>query len=354
MAKNKNLKQAKKAKADEFYTQLSDIEKELVYYKDYFKGKTVFCNCDDPEWSNFWKYFYLNFNHLGLKKLVTTHYLEEDKTYKLECDGEMDEFGKLKTIKTYLSENGDFRSLECIDILKNSDVIVTNPPFSLFRDYVSQLISYKKDFIILGNLNAITYKEIFTLIKKNLLWIGPSISSGDREFRVPNNYPLTAASSRIDSQGNKYVRVKGVRWYTNINHKKRNEEIILFKKYIGNESHYPKYDNYDAINIDKTKEIPIDYDGYMGVPITFLDKYNPDQFEIIGQGQGDLYRELTSFGLNKDFVDNYYFNGGKGSIKENHPVLGYYKKNVATIPYMRIIIRNKNPAKESDNENNIK
>jgi hypothetical protein len=198
--------------------------------------------------------------------------------------------------------------------------------------------------LIIGNQNAITYKEIFKLIKDNKLWMGVSIKSGDREFRVPDNYPLDAAGNRIDELGNKYIRIKGVRWFTNLDYKQRYEDLILYKKY--NPEEYPKYDNYEAINIDKTKEIPLDWAGAMGVPITFLDKYNPEQFEIVGQGQGNLYRELTSKGLSKKFVDDYYASGGKGSIKEDHPVLGYYDKNEkATIPYMRIIIKNKKPIK---------
>jgi hypothetical protein len=272
MSKNKDLTQAKKAKKDEFYTQLSDIEKEMKNYKEHFKNKIVFCNCDDPEWSNFWKYFMLNFNYLGLKKLISTHYESENASYKLEFDG-------VDTLKTDLKENGDFRSSECIDILKEADIVVTNPPFSLFREYIALLMEYKKKFIIMGNINAVTYKEVFPLIKDNKLWLGQSIHSGDREFRVPSNYPLEAAGYRTDEEGNKYIRVKGVRWFTNLDYKERHEDLILTKNYSKKE--YSKFDNYKVINIDKTAEIPIDYFKEMAVPITFLDKYNPDQFEIL-------------------------------------------------------------------------
>lgn len=292
---NKNLRKASKAKKDEFYTQLSDIEKELRHYKDHFKGKVVFCNCDDPRVSNFFHYFSFNFEQLGLKKLITTCYKNQnvdlfsqnnsEKAIYLEYIGDKnrdnvpnpEEIG----IK-HLKGDGDFRSKECIELLKQSDVVVTNPPFSLFREYVAQLVEYKKKFLIIGNVNAITYKEIFKLIKENKLWLGASIHSGDREFGVPDDYPLTAASYRIGSDGRKYIRVKGVRWFTNLDYEERHEDLILYKNYYGNESEYPKYDNYDAINIDVTKDIPMDYAGVIGVPITFLDKYNPEQFELLG------------------------------------------------------------------------
>ncbi len=287
---NRDLRKASKAKNDEFYTQLSDIEKELGNYKDYFKSKTIFCNCDDPEESNFWNYFALNFEHLGLKKLIATHYqnanlFTKELPYKLEIVRDINKDGKinkLDTIKTPLKEDGDFRSPECTEILKEVDIVVTNPPFSLFREYLSQLFDYNKKFIIIGNLNAITYKEVFRLIKGNKIWLGQSIHSGDREFRVPEHYPLNASGSRIDEEGNKYIRVKGVRWYTNLDYKERHDELILYKTYYGNENEYPKYDNYNAINVDKTKDIPMDYKGVIGVPITFLDKYSPEQFELLG------------------------------------------------------------------------
>ena len=294
MSGNKNLHAASKAKKDEFYTQLPDIERELRHYKDHFKDKVVYCNCDDPRVSNFFHYFSYNFEHLGLKKLITTCYKNQapdlfskhdsEKAISLIYTGDKndnrvpdpEEIGIIQ-----LEGDGDFRSQECIDLLKKADIVVTNPPFSLFRDYVAQLIAYDKKFLIIGNMNAITYKDTFPLIKENNLWFGASIHSGDREFGVPDDYPLTAAGYRIDENGKKFIRVKGVRWFTNLDYKERHEDLILYKKYTPEE--YPKYDNYDAINVNKTKEIPCDYDGVMGVPITFLDKYNPEQFEIIGQ-----------------------------------------------------------------------
>ena len=290
---------AKKNKKDEFYTQLTDIEKELNHYKEHFKNKVVFCNCDDPKESNFFKYFALNFKYLQLKRLVATHYNEGEKSYKLEIVEDINKDGKINlddAITTPLKGNGDFRSDECIKILEESDIVVTNPPFSLFREYIAQLIEYNKKFVIIGSVNALSYKEIFKSIKSNSLWLGYSIHSGDREFRVPDDYPLDAATFRTDYNGNKYIRVKGVRWFTNLDYKERHEDLILYKKY--NEENYPKYDNFDAINIDVTKEIPMDYKGYMGVPITFMDKYNPEQFEIIDAL--NRYTILDYFGVNQD------------------------------------------------------
>ena len=290
---NRNLHNANKAKKDEFYTQLSDIEKELGHYKEHFKNKVVLCNCDDPRVSNFFHYFSYNFEYLGLKKLVTTCYKNQnmdlfsqndsEKAIYLEYTGDKngDNIPNPEEIGIkHLKGDGDFRSMECIELLQQADIVVTNPPFSLFREYVAQLVEYDKKYVIIGNLNAITYKEIFKLTKQNKVWFGHSIHSGDREFRVPENYPLNAASSRIDNNGDKYIRVKGVRWFTNLDYKERHEDLILYKAYNADE--YPKYDNYDAINVDKTKDIPMDYKGVMGVPITFMDKYNPEQFEIIG------------------------------------------------------------------------
>ncbi|MBQ7394830.1 MAG: adenine-specific methyltransferase EcoRI family protein [Lentisphaeria bacterium] len=313
MAGNSNLQAANKAKKDEFYTQLTDIEKELRHYKNHFRDKTVFCNCDDPFESNFFKYFAMNFNFLGLKKLIATCYdgspiagdelplfddaddSEPKKTaHKIEIMEVSDENGdgaidladvellikNRKNTLTTLHGNGDFRSEECIELLKQADIVVTNPPFSLFREYMAQLVQYDKKFLIIGNVNSITYKEIFPLIKENRLWLGASIHSGDREFAVPDSYPLNAAGCRVDENGKKYIRVKGVRWFTNLDYPQRHEDLDLYKRYSPEE--YPKYDNYDAVNVDKTSDIPYDYNGVMGVPITFLDKYNPEQFEIIG------------------------------------------------------------------------
>lgn len=269
MAANKNLRRAKKNKNDEFYTQLTDIEKELKHYREQLKNKVIFLNCDDPEWSNFWKYFKLNFDFLGIKKLISTHFEEDKPSYKLEYDGS-------NTVKTPLKQNGDFRSPESIELLKETDIVITNPPFSLFREYIAQLIDYDKKFLIMGNNNAITYKEIFSLIKENRIWLGYHANK-TMEFRLSDTYERW---DRMDELGNKYGKVPAITWFTNLDTVKRHEEMILYKKYTPEEYHH--YDNYDAINIDKVAEIPMDYFGIMGVPLTFMDKYNPEQFEIIG------------------------------------------------------------------------
>ena len=284
---------AKRAKQDEFYTQLADIERELKHYKKHFKGKVVYCNCDDPRVSNFFHYFSYSFEKLGLKKLIATCYKNQDMDLFSRNDSERAIYLEYEGDKSgnnvpdreeigikHLKGDGDFRSAECIELLKQADIVVTNPPFSLFREYVGQLIEFDKQFLIIGNVNAITYKEVFRLIKESRLWLGPSIRSGDREFGVPDDYPLSAAGYRIDDRGNKYIRVKGVRWFTNLDFKERHEDLILYKTYSPDE--YPTYDNYDAIEVSKTKDIPADYEGAMGVPITFLDKHNPNQFEIVG------------------------------------------------------------------------
>jgi hypothetical protein len=309
---NTNLHQAKNNKKDEFYTQLSDIENELRHYKDHFRDKVVYCNCDDPRVSNFFHYFSYNFEHLGLKKLIATCYKNQDvdlfstneseKAVYLEYTGDKNGNSVPDTSEIGIKElkgDGDFRSPESIELLKQADIVVTNPPFSLFREYIAQLTEYDKKFLIIGNLNSVTYKDIFTLIKSNKLWFGQSIHSGDREFRVPEDYPLTAASSRIDVNGNKFIRVKGVRWFTNMDYNERYEDLILHKNY--NTEEYPAYDNYNAINVDKTKEIPVDYEGHIGVPITFLDKFNPDQFEIIKFRKGDDDRDLVINGKSPYF-----------------------------------------------------
>ena len=316
MAGNTGLNKANKAKKDEFYTQLSDIEAELKHYRRHFAGKTVLCNCDDPFESNFFKYFCLNFNRLKLKKLIATCYSgspitgneltlfgdateEERRTpYKAVVTSVHDADGDSATSMLDVAElfrqgentcerlegNGDFRSKECLELLDESDIVVTNPPFSLFREYLATLIERDKKFIIIGNVNAITYKEVFPLIKDNKLWIGPSIHSGDRKFNVPDDYPLNAAGCGIDEDGRRFIRVKGVRWFTNLDFKQRHDELILVKRY--NPADNRKYDNYDAINVGATADIPCDYAGVMGVPITFLDKYCPDQFEIVGYAGG--------------------------------------------------------------------
>lgn len=329
--KERNLNAAAKAKKDEFYTQLTDIEKEMRHYRKHFKGKTVFCNCDDPFESNFFKYFVLNFNRLGLKKLIATCYFSspiagQQLQYHCDENGQMSFFfgdeteitdGAKRPYKaivtqvydktgdggvdmvdvaelfvsgenqlTELEGDGDFRSAECLALLDESDIVVTNPPFSLFREFVNVLIQREKHFIILGNVNAITYKEFFPLIRDNKVWIGASIHSGDRKFYVPDDYPLNASGCGMDEDGRRFIRVKGVRWYTNLDIRQRHEEMILVKHY--NPEEYPRYENFDAINVDKTSNIPCDFDGVMGVPITFMDKYSPDQFEIIGLGIANL------------------------------------------------------------------
>ena len=296
---NKNLNKAKEAKKDEFYTQLEDINNELKHYREHFRGKTVLCNCDDPRVSNFFTYFAYNFEFLGLKKLITTCYKNQDvdlfsqgqceKAVYLVYEGDKngnhipdaEEIGVLP-----LKGDGDFRSRECIELLKEADIVVTNPPFSLFREDVAQLFEYDKKFLIIRHINAVSYKELFPLIMQNKIWMGASIHSGDRKFWVPDNYELQSAGCGVDETGKKYIRVKGVRWFTNLDYKERHENLILYKKY--NPEEYPKYENYDAINVNRTEEIPIDYDGVMGVPITFMDKYNPEQFEIIGMGIAGL------------------------------------------------------------------
>lgn len=349
---NQALGNARRNKKDEFYTQLEDIEIELRHYLLHFKDKTVLCNCDDPFESNFFKYFALNFNRLGLKKLIATCYSgssiigtqfslfeetpEERRTpYKaiitsirdVTGDGGVDMLDIAELFKNgenkleRLDGNGDFKSDECLELLKQADIVVTNPPFSLFRDFVAKLVEYKKKFLIIGNVNAVTYKEIFPLIKNDQLWIGPSIHSGDRKFHVPDDYPLDASGCGIDPDGRKWVRVKGVRWFTNLDIKERHEELPLYKRYSAEE--YPSFDNYKAIEVGKTSEIPCDYPGVMGVPITFLDKYCPDQFEIIGA------TESEGKGFSNGLWDS--------SSKIAQPLLN--GKRV----YKRVFIRNKKP-----------
>lgn len=275
---NANLSNAKRAKNDEFYTQLSDIENELKHYKSHFAGKVVYCNCDDARKSNFFRFFQKKFNDYGLKKLVTTSYNEDGHGSVLVYEGDTNGNGKLDDAEIKVSElkgNGDFRSEECIELLKESDIVVTNPPFSLFREYISTLVQYDKKFLVIGNNNAITYKEIFPLIKENKLWLGFS-DNKTMEFVMPDSYEKY---NYIDKKGRKIGKVPAISWFTNLEHSKRNDEIILYKKYTPEE--FPKYDNYDAIEVSRVCEIPKDYNGVMGVPITFLGKYNPSQFEIV-------------------------------------------------------------------------
>ena len=289
MARNRSLHAAKKAKYDEFYTQLSDIEKELKHYRQHFRGKTVYCNCDDPTISNFFRYFHLNFEKLGLKKLITTCYKNPQTKFFSKHDSEtaagLEYVGNGKEPAIFqLKENGDFRSRECIELLKQADIVVTNPPFSLFREYIAQLVEYDKKFLVIGNKNAITYKEIFPLIKGDKLWVGYTPMSQDLLFDVPEDYAQELLKTK--KKGSAYKIVDGVVkgrsesiWFTNLDHRKRHEDLILYKNYSPDE--YPKYDNYDAINVNKVADIPEDYAGEMGVPLSFLDKYNPEQFEII-------------------------------------------------------------------------
>lgn len=289
---NSNLHEAKRNKNDEFYTQLSDIENELRHYKPHFKGKSVFLNCDDPEESNFWVYFSRNFEHLGLKKLVSVHYHESRPTYKLEIIVDVDGDGRIDhrdLIKTPLKQNGDFRSEESIAILKECDIVVTNPPFSLFREYIAQLVEYDKQFLIVGNVNNATNdKEIFELVRTGKLWMGVNYNK-TMEFRIPSSYEK---HSRVDEDGNKYGNVPGICWFTNLDHEVRHQPVILYREY--SKEDYPKYDGTDIINVDRAKDIPANYDGVMGVPITFLGKLCPEQFEIVGATNNN-HEGCTSF-----------------------------------------------------------
>ena len=305
MTKNNNLHTAKATKNDEFYTQLEDIENELKYYKDYFKGKVVYCNCDgflNEEKSNFFVYFSLNYEFLGLKGLICTKYNPNGKGRKYEYYGDLNGNNYPDEEEIFTSDlegDGDFRSEECIEILKKCDIVCTNPPFSLFRQYVAQLFEYNKDFLIIGNVNAISYKEVFPLIKENKMWLGVSSFNKGMYFGVPDDYTY-ADTYKFDRErnGKKVMRVSSICWFTNLDHKKRHEELVLYKKY--NEEEYPKYDNYDAIEVSKVTDIPMDYEGIMGVPITFLDKYCPEQFEIVGQM---MTTKVTEFNFGYPYID---------------------------------------------------
>lgn len=327
-----NLRKARSTKNDEFYTQLSDIEKELVFYEKHFENKIIYCNCDDPEWSAFWEYFHLNFTKLGLKKLISTHYNREKATYKMEYTGGDDD--NIKTgIKTPLQGNGDFRSQECLNILEECDIIVTNEPFSLFREYITLLMKYKKKFLIVGNKNAIAYKEFFPLLKNNKIRMG---YTNIKEFLQPDG--------SIKKFGN-------IGWFTNLDIIKHHKEMILTKHYSPEE--YPKYDNYDAINVDKLADIPCDYNGVMGVPLTFLDAFNPNQFTIITLGSSpELFTPTKKYvGLLKHNTD--------GTTTKKHIAcnqcltIGYDSKPLVSYctasnsdkylvtPYKRILIKRK-------------
>jgi hypothetical protein len=361
---NNTLTKAFNAKNDEFYTQLSDIERELRHYKQDFKNKVVLCNCDDPRISNFFHYFSYNFEQLKLKKLITTCYKnqnadlfsenESEKAIYLEYKGDRngdnvpnpEEIG----IK-HLAGDGDFRSKECIKLLKQAHIVVTNPPFSLFREYVAQLIEYNKKFVIIGSLNAITYKEIFKFIKENKIWLGYGFDSGNAYFKTPH---LKDFADGVYNEETGLVKFRNVTWFTNIDIQKRHEDLIHYKSYYGNESDYPKYDNYDAINVDKIADIPVDYEGVMGVPITFLDKYNPEQFEILGitSGRDEFEAFPTKRYENPKQVnrDGSIQNGSKANTRatlllSKKPNGIYYTadnaKGYLSIYYARILVKNK-------------
>lgn len=399
---NSNLSSAKKAKNDEFYTQYADIQKEieayLEYDKDTFKDKVVYCNCDDPFESNFFRYFTLNFKRLQLKQLITTSYkpspidetqlvlsgvIDPDekplkgrkktqaKRFIINDVGDYDgdgafnnsdiaeqlkanknnEWKTLKGDKDYPA--GDFRSTECVDLLKQSDIVVTNPPFSLFREYVAQLVAHDKKFVIIGNMNAITYKETFPLIKANLVWIGATNFNTGMYFYVPNDFEYTSTYKfERTKEGKKINRVPGVCWFSNLDHGRRHQPLGLMtmvenlkfnKKIINSLSAYNKYDNYDAIEVPFADGIPSDHEGAMGVPISFLDKYNPEQFEILGTSDNGLIDGAYKVtpGLTQKFVDDYYAAGGTGAYKGGNPTAGYYEAGVAKMAYKRIFIRHR-------------
>ncbi len=285
MPKNNKLTAAKKAKKDEFYTRYADIERELVHYHTQLRGKTVFCNCNDVnDVSEFWRYFAQNFDVIGLKGLIATSYVRETErqAYKLEMFRD-DAGTALPMARTPLKGNGDFRSPECMELLKKCDIVVTNPPFSLLREFVAQLVQNNKQYLIVGNQNAVTYREVFPLIKHNRMWLGIGFKGGAAHFINRDYEDYAIASDHREGM----IRVSGVVWLTNIQHSKRNEPLQLVRRYEDDPSKYPKYDNYHAINVDKTADIPVDYDGVMGVPITFLDKYCPSQFEILGATESE-------------------------------------------------------------------
>jgi hypothetical protein len=392
---NSNLGDAKKAKNDEFYTQYHDIEKEMNAYLDYnadvFRNKTILLPCDDPEWSNFTKYFAQNFEKLGLKKLISTSYAPNSKPKTLnqqptlfemespQFDGEKTASnGKIFTIENdntgdnkidvedlqwkYLEGDGDFSSDEITALRDEADVIVTNPPFSLFRSFLSWITGADKEFVIIGNMNAITYKEVFPLIKDNIVWLGQSISSGDREFRVPASYPLESSGWRVDEEGQKYIRVKGVRWFTNLDHGRRHQPLALmtevenvkFSKHktvkgVG----YQKYDNYEAIEVPFTSAIPSDYAGVMGVPISFLDKYSPEQFEILGMCEnGDLYDLKTKVYSSAQCKQAYQDKFGKPGTYDMNASGVVRKEGLLEKVYQRILISHKQGKQINSGPNN--
>lgn len=274
MASNRNMTDARAAKNDEFYTRLEDIEREMPHYREHFKGKTIFLNCDDPDWSNFWRYFDLNFDFLGIRRLISTHFDANEATYMQEIT--RDASGRRsKVSRTPLTGNGDFRSPEAIELLKQSDIVVTNPPFSLFREYVSQLVEFGKSFIIIGNMNAVTYKEVWGNIVRGEAWLGVT---SPKSFRLPEGAP-EKSGQYTDEGGHRYQTFGNICWFTNLDHARRHEKVALFREY--DPQTYPKYDRYDAINVSKVADIPRDYLGYIGVPVSFLGRHSSEQFEII-------------------------------------------------------------------------
>lgn len=360
---NKNLRQARKAKNDEFYTQLSTIENEVMHYRKHFKGKTVYLNCDDPRESNFFHYFSYNFERLGLKKLIASCYKSQDfnlfslhdvneKAVWLEYTGEKDG-GRVPTAEAigvnYSEGDGDFRSEESIELLKEADIVVTNPPFSLFREYIAQLMEYDKKFLVIGRADAINYKNIFPLVQNNKMWQGVSI--GSFTFELPDD--TKSNSYFIDDDGKKKQTFGNISWWTNLDYPKRHEDIILFRTYKGNEDKYPKYDNCEAINVDKVADIPKDYSGVMGVPVSFITQHNPNQFEILGSSFSSEYFEITKSYKNPIKVDR---KGNKvPSTKINTTIAIpldkapeneiYYQADNSKplrIPYTRLLIQNKN------------
>ena len=342
MAGNTNLRNANKAKKDEFYTQIADIEREMRHYTEYFKGKTIFCNCDDPLESHFWLYFQLNFYQLGLKKLVSTHYEKDKPSYKMEIVSTNKDNGQSGTqlgipdyVKTPLKQNGDFRSPECIEILKEADIVITNPPFSLFREYIAQLMEYDKKFIIIGSQNILTYKEVFPLFQQDKIWLGYGFKNGNAYFSIPAGTERNYASGVYNPETG-LVKFRNCMWITNLDIPKRHEELLLYRNYT--ESDYKKYENYDAINVERTSDIPVDYYGFMGVPISFMDKYNPDQFEIIGLGIANLG---LSIGVQPYKPEHKKY---RKEVQKRGAVDGdlYMIENgEVKVPYARIIIRRK-------------
>ena len=286
------LDNAKANKKDEFYTQLVDIEKEMIHYTKHFKDKIVYCNCDNPNVSNFWKYFYDHFNELGLRELFSTYYGDGASFYR---------YNGRETITVPLEGNGDFRSDECARILDESDIVITNPPFSLFREYINQLRDHQKDFLVISNINAITYKEVFALIQANVAWLGVEFGRGISGFIVPEDYDLYGTEARISENGERIISPNNCMWLTSLDNEKRHQPISLVRTYKGNEDEYPSYDNYEGINVNKTQDIPSDYMGAMGVPITFLNKYDPEQFEIIKFRKGNDGKDLRINGKSPYF-----------------------------------------------------